>query len=216
MRNRSFLLCVLLLASCASGSVAGNEEYRLGLQYLHGDGVPEDHAKAIEHLTRAGELGSPEADTTLGYLTLRGNGVLKDEVRGLQLFKRAALNGARDAQYNVGLAYAKGIGTKEDFSEAIKWFRKAALKGDVGSQYNLGVMELNGEGTVRNPIAAYVWFSLAADQGYEGAASGMQTAKNSLSSEQVQTLPDEIAKIASQIKVPESIQQTMKVQMQPL
>jgi hypothetical protein len=67
--------------------------YHLGLLYYHGQGVPQDYAKAAELWTAASYANSWYM---LGILYCDGKGVPKDREKAIALFKKAADNGAYD------------------------------------------------------------------------------------------------------------------------
>ncbi|QWV96499.1 sel1 repeat family protein [Geomonas nitrogeniifigens] len=74
--------------------------YMVGYLYDHGEGVPNDSAKAVEWYTKAAEKGSVKAMYRLGVMYSNGVGVEKDDATAIMWFKKAAFKGfvpAKDA-----------------------------------------------------------------------------------------------------------------------
>lgn len=101
----------------------------LGMAYLTGQGVPENHRQAAYWLEKAAEEGSASAADTLGYLYASGNGVAQNYSLALQWYQQAADAGVASAQYNLGLMYAHGLGTPVDQAKANDYFNQAAARG---------------------------------------------------------------------------------------
>lgn len=199
--RRTFIVSALLLLAACGNSGNGAADYARALQYMRGTGVAQDQTKGMEFLLKAADAGHAEAQLTMGYYYLKGtNGVAQDSAKAMEYLEKAAEQGNRDAQYNMGLAYVRGEGTAADFAKAYEWFEKAAYQDDAGAQYNMGVMIINGEGVVADPLSAYVWFRLANEKGHSGAAEGMDSAKNDMTSEQAEEIEREYAKISRKIK----------------
>ena len=74
----------------------------LARDYEHGDGVPQDFAKANELYLKAGELGCPEAYLNLGSLYDIGRGVEVDKNKTKHFYELAAMNGCVGARHNLG------------------------------------------------------------------------------------------------------------------
>lgn len=66
----------LWTALAANGQV--DAQYNLGMVLLHGDGIAQDHAKAMEWFRRAAEQGDKHAQFQLGGMYQRGEGVAAD------------------------------------------------------------------------------------------------------------------------------------------
>ncbi|KAF9171865.1 hypothetical protein BGX21_006755 [Mortierella sp. AD011] len=75
-------------------------EYSLGLGYLEGNVVSQDHYKAMDMFRKAAKLGNPEAQCELALLYYKGNGTPKDSSKALKWFLRAAIqNNGRARAY---------------------------------------------------------------------------------------------------------------------
>ena len=102
---------------------AGDREaqYRLGVMYAEGRGIPPNDAEAALWFERAAEQGEPMAQYNLAASYVEGTGVRKDMAAAAKWFRRAADQGVPLAQLNLGLLYASGAGVAQDNVEALKW-----------------------------------------------------------------------------------------------
>jgi S1-C subfamily serine protease len=115
-------------------AVAGDPTAQLGLgvMYLEGYGVPQDHAEAVRWFRLAANQGVPEAQHSLGVMYREGYGVPQDHAEAVRWFRLAANQAEAEAQLLLGLAYATGQGVPQDFVLAYMWI-------------NLGIAELSPE-----------------------------------------------------------------------
>ncbi len=96
-------------------------QYRLGVMYAEGRGIPANDAEAALWFERAAQQGEPMAQYNLGASYAEGTGVRKDMAAAAKWFRRAADQGIALAQLNLGLLYANGAGVPQDNVEALKW-----------------------------------------------------------------------------------------------
>ncbi|MBE6401423.1 MAG: SEL1-like repeat protein [Verrucomicrobia bacterium] len=82
--------------SAALGHPSG--QYDLGRLYFHGNGVPEDKAKAVELFRLAAEQGYDRAQYNLGICYFRGIGVPKSIDEAVRWMQKAAEQGDEKAQ----------------------------------------------------------------------------------------------------------------------
>jgi TPR repeat protein len=106
------------------------DQFKRGLAYERGDGVPKNMKEAARLYRLAAEQGNVNAQNNLGRAYERGEGVLKDMKEALRLYHLAAEEGNTVAQNNLVLAYARGEDVRH---EAIRLYRLVA---EQGSQYN--------------------------------------------------------------------------------
>ena len=71
--------------------------YNLGLMNEHGQGVPQDYAKALRQCLRDAERGYVVAYYNLGVMYLRGLGTLQNFVEAYKWFRLAADGGYEPA-----------------------------------------------------------------------------------------------------------------------
>ena len=73
-------------------------QFREGVRYLNGDGVPKDMAKAAEYFEKAAKQGYKEAQCVLGHLYYWGKGVPRNTAKAKELFTKAAAQGFKEAK----------------------------------------------------------------------------------------------------------------------
>ena len=146
-----------VFASTKSRAIIGYapSQADLGLNYMMGQGVPQDKGKAVEWWRKAADQGEYRAMYWLGMAYERGDGVAKDDWKALELFRRSddadwdpasqklyslaktyrvdAEKGNPSAQFFMGVAYENAYGVERDFAKAAEWYRKAAERGHPGS-----------------------------------------------------------------------------------
>jgi len=155
-------------------------QYRMGLMYEYGAGVPADKAQMVAWLRKAAEQGHPAAECELGILYSLGEGVAHDDAQAVQWFRKSAEHGNATAQYNLGLLIAKGASVAVDKPQAIAWFRKAADQGLAVAQFKLGVAYENGEGVAQDDVLAYANYAIAARNGSNDAVEPRDAAAKRL------------------------------------
>jgi len=96
-------------------------QYRIGVLYSDGRGVPMDEAEATAWISMAAELGYPDAQFCMGVKYEHGIGVPQDFVRAVVWYCRAAEHGDTDAYFQLGKMYAFGRGVPQDLVEAFMW-----------------------------------------------------------------------------------------------
>jgi len=140
-------------------------QYRLGLSYCYGQGVPQDYTEAVRWFRKAAEHGYAKAQYSLGSSYYYGGGVPHDYTEAIRLYRKAADQGDAMAQYGLGFMYYKGRGVPQDYTEAVRWYRKAAGQGNAMAQYGLGFMYYKGKGVPQDYAEAVRWYRKAAGQG---------------------------------------------------
>jgi TPR repeat protein len=137
------------------------EQYRLSLKYITGEGVPRDIAESAKWLRKAAEQGHAEAQLSLGMASLIGLSAPKDDAEGIKWLRKAAEQGNAEAQFQMANCDASGFGVPNDAAEAIKWYQKAAEQGHAGAQFELASWYAAGVGVPQDLVAAYMWSNLA-------------------------------------------------------
>ncbi len=100
-------------------------QYRLGILYTHGWGVPKDSIRAVEWFTRSAQNGYAPARYHLGWMYHKGDGVARDDVRAIRLLEQAAGQGMAAAHLALGKFYEHGEGVSADAVLALKWYALA-------------------------------------------------------------------------------------------
>ena len=160
-------------------------QYRMGLMYEHGAGVPADKAQMLSWLRKAAAQGHPAAQCELGILYSLGDGMPRDDAQAVQWFRKSAEQGNATAQYNLGLLIAQGAAGAVDKPQAVAWFRKAADQGLPIAQFKLGVAYENGEGVAKDDVLAYASYGIAVRNGSKDAVEPRDDLAKSLTPTQL-------------------------------
>jgi TPR repeat protein len=106
-------------------------QFKVGLIYYKGQGVPRDYLEALQWFKKAALKGHPLAQFNVGYMYEKGEGMPQDYVEAARYYRQAAERGNRQAQYNLGSLYEKGQGVPQDEVQALMWYNLAATLGDA-------------------------------------------------------------------------------------
>ncbi len=112
-------------------------QYRLGVLYINGQGVPQSDEKAAALFRKAADQGLGHAQYSLGVLYQRGRGVPKSKQQAAELFRVAADQNIPEAQYALAFLFFYGQGVPQSKEIAIMWLKKAAALGDFSAQAQL-------------------------------------------------------------------------------
>lgn len=126
-----------------------------------------DFGNAFDLLTRAFELGSPEAAYALGTWYLHGRHVRKNLKRAMHFLEIAADGDVAAAHFDLAVSYEKGIGTRKDVRRAARHYLSAALLGDVQSIYEVGRCFYFGIGVARDQEIGQAFLDAARLKGFE-------------------------------------------------
>jgi uncharacterized protein len=135
-------------------------QFRTGLRYETGCGLPQNFAQAAQWYRKAAENGHPAGQNNLGRLYLLGVGVRQSDAEAMKWYLRAASEGFAPAQGRV-----PGDASTGDESLALKWYRKAAEGGSAAGELNLGLGYFNGTSIRQDLGEAVKWFRKAAAHG---------------------------------------------------
>ena len=80
-------------------------QYSLGLRYLNGEGVLQDHAEAASWFRLAADQGHAGAQSNLGVMYQHGRGVQQDDGEAARWYRLAADQGDASAQFHLGQMY---------------------------------------------------------------------------------------------------------------
>lgn len=122
------------LAAAENHSVA---QFRIGLMYYEGQGVPQNYLEAVKWYKLAASQGHPGAQFNLGVMYTLGRGIPQNysesevESEIVKLYKLSASQGLEAAQLNLGILYALGVGVPQSNVEAHMWINIAASKGSL-------------------------------------------------------------------------------------
>ena len=80
-------------------------QYRLGIAYDFGQGVPQDDSEAVTWYRQAADQGHAAAQYNLALMYRNGEGVPEDDTEAVARYRQAADQGLADAMYNLGFMY---------------------------------------------------------------------------------------------------------------
>jgi hypothetical protein len=103
-------------------------QFKLGIMYATGQGVPQDYLEAAKWYRRAAAQGYAQAQNNLGTMYDNGQGVPQVYTEAVKWYRRAAEQSNAHAQYNLGYMYAAGRGVNQDYVTAHKWFNLSASR----------------------------------------------------------------------------------------
>ncbi len=114
----------------AEGGMAA-AQYRLGLMYENGRGVPKDLAEAEKWYGRAAEQGYSGAQYNLGFVHYS-----QDDIAGTtEWWSRAAESGDEQAMFSLGFMFAESGRAPHDPVQAHMWYDLAAAHGSADAAH---------------------------------------------------------------------------------
>lgn len=144
-------------------------QFKLGVAYEEGKGVPHDCKQAFSWYRQAADQDHQGAQNTLAVLYERGCETEPNYPEALNWYQKSATLGNAEAAGNVGRLYFYGSGVHKDDQKAFQWFLKAATAGHAPSANLLGYLYEHGSGTAKNHQEAYKWYLQAAESGNKDA-----------------------------------------------
>lgn len=144
-------------------------QFCIGMDYLEGNGIKEDHDQALEWFYKAASEDYAPAQDAIGCMYSYGFGVEQDYSRAFDWCLKAANQGYDQAQNNIAYLYKEGLGVPQDSIKAAEWYKKAAEQGQAEAQYQLADMYRKGTGVTRYFTEAIKWLEMASKQNHVDA-----------------------------------------------
>jgi TPR repeat protein len=144
-------------------AVTTNEQiwlYNESIDYLEGNGVPQDSEKSFALNAKAAHEGYRNAVLAMGWYYLGGVGVPQDYEKAKKWYKKSARHGEPKAMFSLGRIFY----THRDYSESFLWFNRAVEAGHARSLYWVGKHYWYGQSVVLNKKEAIRLFHLAANK----------------------------------------------------
>jgi len=157
-----------IVKDCLADANSGNAEaqFRIGLLYLKGRGVPRNEKLALEWLQKSADSGFLRSIFVIGMMHQKGLAELKqNNQEALKWLEKAANFGDIAAQMYLGSIYYYGERIEKNIPEAVKWYRLAAEQNFATAQYLLGLFYAVGKGVLQDYKTAREWYQKAAEQG---------------------------------------------------
>ena len=100
--------------------------------YSRGEGVQQNHEKALKWYTKAANQKNVLAQTGLAWMYYHGNDVEQDYTQAFKWLNKIVESGKDDQSIQAMLAslYLNGDGVAKNNAEAIKWYGKACQNGN--------------------------------------------------------------------------------------
>ncbi len=119
-------------------------QYFLGHLYAKGEGVAQNHGKALVLFRASASQGDPYGQFALGYVYEKGQGVEQDAGEAIHWYRTAADRGNLAAQNNLALMYEQGRGVVRNYALAYYWY----ARGDYGSGFTPAKAVVNLENLI--------------------------------------------------------------------
>lgn len=100
-------------------------QFRLGVIYYLGQGVPQDYKVSAGWLRLAAKQGLALAQNLLGTIYDLGLKVPQDYKEAAKWYRFSAEQGNADGQYNLGIMYARELGVPQNYLRAHMWMSLA-------------------------------------------------------------------------------------------
>lgn len=133
--------------------------------YLHGEGVKENYALAVEWYQKAAEQGDAYSMGRLGKIYEEGRYVGQNYEIAKEWYWKAVLQGDGKSIEWLGNMYEKGLGENSNFERAVELYREFAYKGNNFARRRLGYIYENGIGVKRHCGNAAKLYQEAAEHG---------------------------------------------------
>ena len=114
-------------------------QFRLGMAYHKGTGVPKNDKEAVTWYRQAAEQGHATAQTKLGGVLFTGRGVPKDDKEAVKWYRKAAEQGDSSAQFCLGVMFLHNAELK-DHVTSYAWTDIAAANGYANAKKNKGII----------------------------------------------------------------------------
>lgn len=155
-------------------AVSAKEQFRVGMMYFRGKGVPLNYEEAEKWFRLAAEQGDAFAQYKLGDLYEHGVESTSAREESANRFLER-LNRFTD-EHGIARPENKLVqmshndhGVPQDIKEAMKWYRLAAEQGNPNAQQHLGDMYCSGKGVPQDDEEAAKWYRLVAEYGFASA-----------------------------------------------
>jgi len=142
--------------------------------YDEGNGVAQDHDKALELWIKSANQGFSRARYNLGLLYENGrDGIAPDIEEAIRWYVKAAASKNPDAFTNLGYIFESGKRGAPDFDLAQQYYRGGVALGASQSMSNLGKLYIDGTGVTQDYSDALALFQEAALLGNGNAISNL-------------------------------------------
>src|SRR5688572_28249745 len=128
-----------------------------------------DDESAFNWCRFSAELGSLQAQYTLGYAYMSGRGTDKDYPKTIEWYTKAAERGHIKVQYDLGMILMEE-GTEQNYTLAAYWLEKLSAQGYIKAKVELGKLyENGGVGVEKNYAKSIELYEEVTDSDSKGA-----------------------------------------------
>jgi TPR repeat protein len=89
----------------------------------------EEYEEAYRYYLEAANMGSAEAQCSLGYLYANGLGTERNYEKAFEYYSKAAEQGSAEALYYIGCLYEGGLGVEKNIDKALEYYERASKNG---------------------------------------------------------------------------------------
>lgn len=144
---------------------------KMGCFYMYGQFVEQDEDKALQWFIKAGNLGDPIAQWSVGDIYKHGTKTMSPKpelaARWFRYAAHSEPNGRNLRSY--GECLEEGFGVTKDPTEAAEYYERAIEYGDIEAFFRLGVMLFSGLGVDRDSNKGLSYIYTAKMNGNRGA-----------------------------------------------
>lgn len=138
-------------------------QFKLGVMYAHGQGVPQDYQQTAILMRKAAENMYYPAQLYLGVAYFYGEGVPQDYRQAVYWLNEGIPGSYTPGHIPLNALYDKAHPADRVHSQT--WYRKTAQRVMAKVQYNFGVWYYNGYHLLKDHNLALEWYRRAAAQG---------------------------------------------------
>lgn len=143
---------------------------------LSSSSVGSDRPQAWDMMSRAAEMGHPEAKVALAWARLAGRHFRQDPERARSLFEEVAQTGHPQGQFGQGFLFATGTTVNSSQAKALLHYTFGAFGGSAWAQMALGYRYWSGMGVATSCEKALDYYrrvaqTVAADVSFSGGQS---------------------------------------------
>lgn len=142
-------------------------QYRLGINYFDGTGVPKDTKKGIDLINTAAKSGHSRAYKSLGDISYFGFcGFEKNLDFAIEKYNSSISCETEDEISNAYLNLSRCYQQKKQYDTAVSVLMLGAEKGSADCQNELGIFYENGTNVPMDKKQAFLWYQKSADNSY--------------------------------------------------
>ncbi len=152
----------------------GAAQNAVGLLYDNGEGVPQDHGRALAWYRKAARQGHADAQYNLGLMYANGLAVRQNYDTALMWYRKAAAQGHREAKVNLDVLYLMGHVTRKGESQYAQTQRARSDLKNLKTTKNTASSASSPQKTGARPEAQAVAHAVPAGKSVSRSVEGDQ------------------------------------------